>query len=783
MIRRKILSLFIALLPLIGLSQALVINEFMSSNKSTLQDADGDYPDWIELYNNSDHAIDLYNYSLSDDVNKVRKWKFPSIEIQAKEYLVLFASGKDTTYGKEAHTNFKVSRKGENLILSNDSAEVLHMIPSHKVPADFALSCIPDGNIDRMMISFSSPGKSNKDGIRVDASHPSSYYSKSIELELKSINNKCQIYYTQNGAIPDTNSQPYTQVISLGPSALLPDGICLIPTTPLEGPKRLKGFKWKLPKNVNKSHVIRFAAFENGQRVSPISTKTYFIDDKEEDRYSFPVLSLVTDSLNLYQHDTGIYTPGKQYEEFGWKTPWLPAGNYLERGRLWERNAHVSFFETNGDLIFETDAGMRMRGQGSSVSPQKSFGLYFRSEYGSSKVKHRIFADAKIDTYKRLVMRNSGNDFSRTHFRDGLLMDLLKPMNLELQNFRPSILFINGEYWGIHGIREKYDAHYFKYHFDIEKDNINILNFIFQEEEGSGDDFEEIYIYVKNNDMSSPESYAYVDEKVDIPNMIDFLIAEIYFANHDWPCNNYKKWKTNEEGSKWRFLIYDLDFSFGVSGNSSWDEPSFIHALTDGNSWPNCGASNFLFRGMMENERFIDEFLERFKYHMNHSFEPSLILDKIDEYEKLFEPEMQEHIDRWAFPKNMELWHQYIDAMRDFAKKRPCYMRDHIMDYFNLTSFDYVCESKESVPFIYAKDNFAVYPKDPVTNQITVKCLSFESSKFNLDIYTQEGALISTHALEGELTQIDLSISPHVVYIIKIYDDEKSLYYKLIDSK
>ena len=88
------------------------------------------------------------------------------------------------------------------------------------------------------------------------------------------------------------------------------------------------------------------------------------------------------------------------------------------------------------------------------------------------------------------------------------------------------------------------------------------------------------------------------ENEIDIENFIDFIISEIYYANSDWPCNNYKMWKTNDENSKWRFLIYDLDLSFGYNANSIYNTASIEHATYVSDGWPHCECSNILFRQM-----------------------------------------------------------------------------------------------------------------------------------------------------------------------------------------
>ena len=78
-----------------AISQNILLNEIMSSNDHTIADEDGEFVDWIELYNNSSLVIDLQNYKLSDDPNDLQKWSFPSITMDPFSFLLIFASGKE----------------------------------------------------------------------------------------------------------------------------------------------------------------------------------------------------------------------------------------------------------------------------------------------------------------------------------------------------------------------------------------------------------------------------------------------------------------------------------------------------------------------------------------------------------------------------------------------------------------------------------------------------------------------------------------------------------------
>ena len=79
------------LLPWILIAQTININEVMSSNETILSDEDGDFSDWIELYNNGDSAINLEGYGISDDSLDLKKWVFPEISLLPNSHLLLFA--------------------------------------------------------------------------------------------------------------------------------------------------------------------------------------------------------------------------------------------------------------------------------------------------------------------------------------------------------------------------------------------------------------------------------------------------------------------------------------------------------------------------------------------------------------------------------------------------------------------------------------------------------------------------------------------------------------------
>ncbi len=121
----------------------LVINEIMASNTKTIQDQDGEYDDWIELYNNSDATINLENYKLSDKLDALDKWTFPAASIAPNSYLIIWADEDQLQAG--LHCNFKLSASGESVALSDVNGTVLDQVTFPILGAEKTYGRYPNG--------------------------------------------------------------------------------------------------------------------------------------------------------------------------------------------------------------------------------------------------------------------------------------------------------------------------------------------------------------------------------------------------------------------------------------------------------------------------------------------------------------------------------------------------------------------------------------------------------------------------------------------------------------
>lgn len=136
----------------------LVINEVMASNASCAPAQDGQFYDWIELYNGSAEAIDLTGYGLSDSADKPSRWRFPSVTIEPGGYLLVYASGLDTSGEGEYHTNFRLRAEGESVLLYNEKGQLLDHVTYDNLKADQSYAREGDGF---RLSSSPTPGRAN----------------------------------------------------------------------------------------------------------------------------------------------------------------------------------------------------------------------------------------------------------------------------------------------------------------------------------------------------------------------------------------------------------------------------------------------------------------------------------------------------------------------------------------------------------------------------------------------------------------------------------------------
>lgn len=611
------------------LAQNITINEVVSSNSQSLQDNDGDFPDWIEFYFSGTAATDLSGYGLSDDKSDLYKWVFPSNTVINDKYFIVFASGKNNNY---QHTSFSISSSGESLYLTHPQGSIIDSVHLAEMPPDVSFGCQPDGSTNRFYFLIPTPGAENNTTaynsstpFSVNFSPGGGLYTGSVNITLTASDPEARIFYTLDGSPP-------TQSSTLASN----------------------------PIPISETGVVRARVESDGVLSDLTSTHSYIIDKETE----LPLISLSARPEDLWDNVDGIYTNFESDRE-------IPV--------------HIEFFQADGNIAFSQDAGMKIYGGWSRSFQQKSLALFARSAYGASSFNYSIFPDLPFEKYEAFVLRNSGDDFLVTHMRDAMMQGLLAGLDLDKQAYQPAVIYLNGEYWGILNAREKLNEHYIEAHHGVAKADLDMLEIRQDVIHGDDEHYNALLDYIQSQDMTSLQAYDHVKEQIDLNSYLSYMVSELYVANADWPGWNLKYWRPRTANGKWRWLIYDLDFGFGFSTplEQGYDNMFAFATATDGNYWPNPPWSTLLFRKLLENSDFTNDFLNRYADCLNTIWQAPLVTSKITQIRDNISSEMQLHLQRWGYD-SYESWEREVGLLYEFATERESEVHQNILSEFNL---------------------------------------------------------------------------------------------------
>ena len=550
------------------------------------------------------------------------------------------------------HTNFKISSSGETLVLTTPDGIIQDSVSTGIMLGDVSRGRQPDGGAEWLFFGEPTPGNANVTTGYSGVLEPpylsqlGSPFSNPGAVTMSTATPGAEIYYTTDGSYPNGASLLYTD-----------------------------------PVYIDDNTILRSVAIKQGWLNSRPNTQSYLFDYAGE----LPVVSLSTNPDHFWDNDSGIYVLGPNASS---EFPYFGANFWQD----WERPIHIEMFEPDGELAFSIDAGVKIYGNYSRAYPQKSLTIFARGAYGSPAINYQVFPEKNIESFEAIVLRNSGNDFDNTHFRDGLVSILADRAGVTTQAFRPAVVYLNGEYWGIQNIREKINEHFVATHFPIDPDNIDMLEGNNQVIHGDPEHYLDLLNFIETNDLSDPINYDVITSAMNIDNFIRYNVAQIFVDNWDWPGNNIKYWRPRTPDGRWRWILFDADFAFGLFTPNGYAHNMIEFATNpDGPSqtiwgwdswWPNPPWSTFLFRSLLDNESYKNDFINYFSDHLNTTFQPDEILNVVDNITGELTGEMPEHTSRWNL--NLASWYNNVNALRNFIFYRNAFMWSHIQSYFNL---------------------------------------------------------------------------------------------------
>ncbi|WP_026667170.1 CotH kinase family protein [Butyrivibrio sp. AE2005] len=556
-------------------SRTVVINEVCADNFGAYRNDAGEYTDYVELYNMSGSEVSgLY---ISDSRKDLKKFRIEEA-IPANGFFVASIS-------KDAENGFGISKDGETIYLSDEDGNMLDAVTLPRLSYDVTYSREEDGKGKFASLS-ATPGETNGGASHIDNSYiegpvfsiEDGFYDEGTKLKISS-SPWVNIFYTDDGSVPDENSQKYKGEITLTDASAKENVYSNEIMYPTYNPP---GYK------IDKANVISAVAINKltGKK-SKVVTHTYFVGyDKKEKYKDKQIMSLVFDPADLFDHDRGIYTLGKKYDEYkelGGFTD-LPEdevpGSFTDdngevyyrsyftnsefSGKEWERKAHMTAFDSAHKDFFSQDIGVRISGESTRFVYQKALNLFARDIYDGQK----NFAKSFVCNNEKKVRLRKGD--GRIIYQEPFIQSVIGETGIPFQNSVPEVVFINGEYWGIYNLREQYDDNYFAERYGIPKDMLWTEKNSAVEcgDPETDENYKALYDVMMNGDMSDDAVYSQVESEIDIDNMIDYYCMLLFFNDTDIDGeHNRFMFRSKEPGygdygdGKWRFAAYDLDIT------------------------------------------------------------------------------------------------------------------------------------------------------------------------------------------------------------------------------
>jgi hypothetical protein len=546
------------------------------------------------------------------------------------------------------HTNFKISEKGETIYLSN-AGIIVDTIAVPELPLDHSYGRSQDGAATRGIFISPTPEQSNNtqtayingyEPLPV-VNHEGGFYAAAVTISIaKSFPSAtAQIRYTLDGQTPTASSTLYS-----GPFIIL------------------------------SSKVLKVRCFSTASKLpGETITNSYFINETPTPA---GIMCITTDNVNLYG-PTGIYD------------------NYTTD---WKKPCYIEYFEpATHTLVFKQKAGLKIDGGagGSRSQPQHSFRVEpGNGTLGDGDLDYPLIPDRpNRESYETFYLRNGSNQYLFYPCKDAIETKCMAYNTYTTYSaYTPVQVYLNGQYWGWYELREKQDADYFKQNYGIDKDSIDLVGASYFyggvlrsiEGENSAQKFTDDYTNFLSFNTTSPTFWNDADKIYDLNNYVDYVCAQSWIGNTDWPFNNIKIFRSPETGKRWRFGLIDLEWSLEPNGwqNSSFDHIGFM--LNYNTSYPYLN----IWRKSIDNSTFHDYFINRFADLMNTNWEASRLQQIANDVYNVTRPEMSGEYTRWGNPSDIPGQLATFDAahqtMLNELNGRTAYVRNHIQNNFSL---------------------------------------------------------------------------------------------------
>lgn len=625
---------------------SVVINELMPRNVSHMVSDSFQFSGWAELYNTGAEAVDIASYFFSDTSAISDKWQVTKSEkkpentvIQPHGYLVVYFD--ENEYPSDLHASFKLPAKKGGLYLFDESGSQIDRMVYDTAYRNVSYGRTTDGGRDLAFFINATPGATNSGSKTAKEQTPRptfglkpGFYQGEQTVSIQVADAAAEIYYTLDGSEPTKE----------------------------------KGIRYNEAIRISANTPLRAQAYHADKLPSDATSATYFINERE---INLPVISLVVDPLYIKDTEIGILVRGKKN---GIVVPSYCGGadagrkaNYMTD---WTRPTNFELFDNDKKEQINQEVKIGNFGACSRTKLVKSLKVNAGKVYGEKELDYALFKEKPNLRWKSVVLRNSGNDFGRSYLRDGFMQTVACTTGVDHQAYQPSVVFMNGVYYGMLNIRERTNKEFIFSNYGYDEDEIQINS---GGSANEGTDYQKVLdlATLSQTEINLPNRFEEINGLIDVNEFLDYFMAEIYSSNRDWPGGNIKAWKP-KDGGRWRWILYDTDFGFSLyEKNYSYNSISKA-------------KESKTFSGLIKNEEIKNRFFAKCCVQLATTYSPVRMLPILDSLSKNIDQEARVY-ERYL-SQNGAVEGNYdenISTIKEFINKRAAGLRPHIMKAFS----------------------------------------------------------------------------------------------------
>lgn len=600
----------------------------------------------------------VYYVRLSDNATDIKRNNVTATtfatETQGSESTTI----KVTSYiarkrGHEPHTTFKAEEQGGVLYMVSETG-ILDSVRYSAVPTGASWSRDAAGNW-----GFASPspyGNTVGEVFAVQAQSnavnvpPSGFYSSAITVSFP-VGTRCE----QGGAEPTANSPMVEQALT-----------------------------------INATVVLRCRTYAVGSYPSEELIRTYVFESQP----SIAALFVTTDPLSMFSPDTGLYMTGNGASMMDPKK----GANFWSNREL---PVYVELFEPGSPKTpaFGVMGDYKISGQYSRAKEKKSFSVTLREEYGDKRLKYPLFPDyPELKKFKAFSLRNFGNNSGDDYVRDRIGTSMTEGLGVDYQRGRYVVVYYNGKYYGVHDLRERNNEYYYETKYGLDASDIDLIDAQNEAGAGSATDYKAMIEWLQSNELTSDANYQKIADQIDVDNYMNYMQAEMFVNNGDWPHNNMKKWRIASQKSKWKWFLYDVDFGFGAGYNTQ--NSNVFSYVTNANGTNGMGMGMMLGMGgqqqtsgsisehtilmirLLQNEGFKNAFINRFCVLLSMNFSADRLVKRIDELQSQVQAEVARDAEFWNY--DAASMSSNLEKIKSFAQTRQQTIMSEMQQYFSL---------------------------------------------------------------------------------------------------